>query len=362
MNESRRRAPGADRKLGLRCALALVLGCAVWSAAAQAPRSDASKPAASAAAAAKWVELPPVPKVRGFPARSGRLIINVAAGGSADIAARTIVPYLEKELGGANFVIVNRPGAGQQVGLQELALARPDGYTMGLITLPAIVTIYLDPKRKAAFGFKDFQALAQHVVDPIGIAVRADSPFQSVKDIVDAARANPGKVRAGSTGILSANHLGLLQLEKQAGVKFATVQLDGGGAEALAALLGGNIDFASTIMGSWVPHAKSGKLRFLSIMDKERSRFLPEVRTMDELGYKGIYSSSTRAFALPKGVPPNIAKTLEIALQRAMLNPEVLAKMESSNLVTRYLSGAEFTKYWQQQEAQIRELMKQVSY
>lgn len=319
-------------------------------------------PAALAADGAAAGELPAVPKVAGFPTRPGRLIINVAAGGSADIAARMIVPYLEKELGGTNLVIVNRPGAGQQVGLQELALSKPDGYTIGLITLPAVVTIYLDPKRKAAFGFNSFQPLAQHVVDPIGIAVRADSPFKSVKDIIGAAKANPSKVRAGSTGILSANHLGLLQIEKMAGVKFATVQFDGGGAEALAALLGGNADFNSTIVGSWVPHAKSGKLRFLAILDKHRSKFLPDLPTSDEVGLKGVYSASTRAFAAPRGLRPEIARVLETALQRAIVNPEVLAKMDASNLVTRYATGADFAKYWKEQEVQIRELVKQVSY
>lgn len=340
-------------------ALLLVFGFS-FSAARAAATTEAPAAPKAAASAPKAAELPPVPKVAGFPSRPIRMIVNVSAGGSADIAARTLAPYLEKELGGANIQIVNKPGAGQQVGLQELAISKPDGYTLGLITLPAIVTIYLDPNRKAAFGFKDFQALAQHVSEPIGIAVKADSPYKSVKDIVDAAKANPGKVRAGSTGILGANHLGLLQLEKLTGVKFATVQFNGG-AENLAGLLGGNVDFASTIVGSWVPHAKSGQLRFLGIMDKDRSRFLPDVRTLDELGYPGIYSSSTRAFALPKGVRPEIVQVLEIALQRAMFNPEVLAKMEARNLVTRITGAAEFTQYWQQQEGQIRELMKLVN-
>jgi len=315
---------------------------------------------AKAGAAPAASALPEVPKVPGFPSRPMRLIINVAAGGSADIAARTLVPYLEKELGGANIVIVNRPGAGQQVGLQELALAKPDGYTLGLITLPAVATIYLDPRRKAAFGFKSFQALAQHVVDPIGIAVRGDSPQRSVKELIDNARAAPGKVRAGSTGILSANHLGLLQLEKQTNVRFATVQFDGGGAENLAAILGGNVDVSFTIVGSWVQHAKSGKLRFLAIMDRERSKFLPDLRTLDELGYRNIYSTSTRAFAVPAGARPEMARMLEIALQRAILNPEVIAKMEASGLQTRFATGAEFTRHWQQEENQIRELMKLV--
>ncbi|MCC7486994.1 MAG: tripartite tricarboxylate transporter substrate binding protein [Burkholderiales bacterium] len=335
---------------------ALLAGAALLAAAC----AGAGAPAVLAQSAAGEAAPPAMPKVAGFPARPLRLIINSAAGGSADIAARTIVPFLEKELGGANVVVVNRPGAGQQIGLQELALAKPDGYTMGLITLPAIATIYLDPRRKAAFGFKDFQALAQHVVDPIGIAVRGDSPLRSVKEVIEGARANPGKMRAGSTGILGANHLGLLQLEKQTGVRFATVQFDGGGAENLAAILGGNVDVAFTIVGSWVPHAKSGKLRFLALMDRERSRYLPEVRTMDELGYRGLYSNSTRAFAVPRGVRPEIARVLEVALQRAILNPAVLARMEASNLLTRYTSGAAFMQYWRGQESEIRSLMKLV--
>jgi tripartite-type tricarboxylate transporter receptor subunit TctC len=319
-----------------------------------APQSPAQSPAQSAATPPA-----PAPKVPGYPGRPLRLIINVAAGGSADIAARTIVPSLEKELG-INIVIVNRPGAGQQVGLQELATSKPDGYTIGLITLPAVATIYLDPRRQAAFGFNSFQPLAQHVVDPIGIAVRGDSQQRSVKELIAAARATPGKLRAGSTGVLSANHLGLLQFEKQAGVRFATVQFDGGGAENLAAILGGNVDVAFSIVGSWVQHARSGKLRFLALMDRERSKFLPDLQTLDELGYRGIYSTSTRAFAAPRGLRPEIAKVLEAALARAILNPEVLAKMEASHLLTRYTTGAEFSRHWRNEENQIRELMKLV--
>jgi tripartite-type tricarboxylate transporter receptor subunit TctC len=343
-------------RLALGAALTAVLSSGV---AAQGPtQGKPLEQIAQAGAASKPSSLPPVPKAAGFPSRNGRLIINVAAGGSADIAARTLMPYFERELGGANFVIQNKPGAGQQVGLQELALARPDGYTIGLITLPAVATIYLDPRRKAAFNFNSFQALAQHVVDPIGIAVRGDAPYRSVKDLIAAARSNPGKLRAGSTGLLSANHLGLLQFEKKAEVKLATVQFDGGGAEALAGILGGNVDVSFTIVGSWVPHARSGKLRFLTIMDKDRSPFLPEIPTTDELGFKGVHSSSTRAFAAPKGISPNVAKVLEVALQRAILDPELIAKMEARNLSTRYLSAAEFTRYWKAQEDDIAQLMK----
>ena len=174
-----------------------------------------------------------------FP-QKGRIItvlIPYPPGGSTDVGARLLVPAMEKELG-VPVQIVNKPGGGTQLGLAQLALAKPDGYTIGWTNVPSCLPTYLDPKRKATYARKDFQPIANVVVDPAMIVVRADSPFKTTKDLIDAAKANPGTIKAATGGLLTSDHLQTMQFEKLVGVKFVMVHFDGTG-PASTALLGG---------------------------------------------------------------------------------------------------------------------------
>ena len=220
------------------------------------------------------------------------IIVGAAAGGPNDVAARLLAPLMQKELG-TPVQVVNRPGAGWQVGTTELTRAKPDGYTIGYAPIPTIITIYLDPDRKAVFGRKDFQMLAMHVVDPGAIAVRADSPYKNVKDLVDAVTATPGKIKVSHTGIMGDDHLAILQFEKLSGVTMAVVGFDSSIA-AQTALLGGHIDVAFDNVGTFLSHSRAGTMRVLGIMDKEESRYYPAVKTIEAQGYK-LYSCQPEA-------------------------------------------------------------------
>jgi len=155
------------------------------------------------------------------------LIVPFAAGGSVDVSARLIAPLMEKELG-TPVQVLNRAGAGSQVGLSAFARAKPDGYTLAYTILPLTVTTYLNPEIKAAFGRKDLQALAMHTSDAQYVTVLNSSRFKSMKEIIDAAKANPEKITTSSTGRFSPEHLAILQLEQAVGVKFGVVFFDGG--------------------------------------------------------------------------------------------------------------------------------------
>ncbi len=288
-----------------------------------------------------------------FPERPIQLMVAFPAGGSTDIGARVVASIAEKILG-KPMVVVNRGGAGGQVGWTELARAKPDGYYLGYINLPATNTVVLDPERKANFGVDAFQPIINQVLDPGIIWVRADSPYKTLKDLVDAAKKSPNTVRAATTGILSDDHLAILMMEEAApGAIFRIVHL-AGGTDQLKEVLGGNVDCAFDNVGSVAPRARAGELRVLAVMDHQRSKFLPDVPTTKELGYPTVISSSTRGIAAPKGLPPAVLKALEAALKKAMEDPEHIQKLEAAGLAVKIMVGAEYARYYAETHAQAK--------
>jgi tripartite-type tricarboxylate transporter receptor subunit TctC len=282
-----------------------------------------------------------------FPERPVQLMVAFPAGGSTDVGARVVASIAEKILG-KPMVVINRGGAGGQVGWTEFARQKPDGYYIGYINLPATNTVVLDPERKATFGVDAFHPVINHVLDPGIIWVRADSRFKTVKDLVDEAKAKPNTIRAATTGILSDDHLAMLMLEEAApGAIFRIVHL-AGGADQLKEILGGNIDVAFDNVGSIAPRVKSGELRALVVMDHQRSKFMPDVPTSKEVGYPTVISSSTRGIAVPRGTPPAVIKTLETALRKAMEDPDHVQKLEAAGLAIRIMVGEEYAKYYRE--------------
>ena len=285
-----------------------------------------------------------------FPTKPVQLMIAYPAGGSTDIAARIVASIAEKDLG-QSIVVMNKAGAGGQVGWTEMSRAKPDGYYIGFINLPALNTVILDPDRKAAFKEDAFVPVINQVLDPGIIWVKGDSPYKNLKDLIDAARKNPQKISAATTGILSDDHLAILMMEEAApGAMFRIVHFEGG-APVMTAVMGGHIDCAFDNVGSVFRRIKSGELRALAVMDTQRSPFIPDVPTMPELGYKTVISSSTRGIAVPKGTPQPVIKRLEQSLKKAMDDPEHLKKMEEAGLQLRVMVGEEYAKYYRELHA-----------
>jgi tripartite-type tricarboxylate transporter receptor subunit TctC len=184
------------------------------------------------------------------------------------------------------------------------------------------------------------------VLDPGIIWVKADSPYRTLGDLIAAARKNPDKISACTTGILSDDHLAILMLNEAAGTDFRIVHFDGG-AQQLTALLGGHVEVAFDNVGGGAPkRVQSGDVRVLAVMDTARSKFLPDVPTTVELGYPGVISSSTRGVAVPKGTPPAAIKVIETAFAKAMTNPDHVKKMEDAALGIHMMVGEEYAKYY----------------
>jgi tripartite-type tricarboxylate transporter receptor subunit TctC len=279
-----------------------------------------------------------------FPKKPLQMIVAFPAGGGTDVGARILAALAEKEIG-QPIVVVNKTGAGGQVGWTEFSRARPDGYTLGFINLPGLNTIILDPERKAIFKEDSFVPVINQVLDPGVIWVKGDSPYKTLEDLVEAARKSPGKISACTTGILSDDHLAILMMQEAAKVEFRIVHFDGG-AQQLTGILGGHVDVAFDNVGGIVKRVQSGEIRALAVMDTERSKFLPEVKITPELGFKSVISSSTRGISVPKGTPAPVIKTIESAFRRAMGNPEHVKKMEDVGLAVKLMVGADYAKYY----------------
>jgi tripartite-type tricarboxylate transporter receptor subunit TctC len=193
------------------------------------------------------------------------------------------------------------------------------------------------------------------VVDPGVIAVKASTPYKTLKDLVEAAKTNPGKLKASATGILSDDHLAILQFQKLTDTKMAIVQFDGS-AKAMTSLLGGHTDVYFGNVGDTFPQAKAGEVRVLGLMDDEESRILPGIKTTFAQGIK-LESSSSRGLSAPAGVPKELIDILAGVIKKAIADPEQMKKMEEQGLTVRYMDPGRMEKYWSEMEEQIKPLM-----
>ena len=292
-----------------------------------------------------------------YPTKPVMLLVAYPAGGATDIGARILASIAEKELG-QPIVVINKGGAGGQVGFMELSKQKPDGYYIGFINLPSLNTMVLDPDFKAAFTMDSFTPIINQVLDPGIVYVRGDSPYKEFKDLIADARKRPGELKVGVTGILGDDHLALLMMEKAAGVKFRMVVFEGD-APHITAILGAQIDCGFLNVAGQVPKVKGGQLRALAVMDKERVKFFPDVPTMVELGYPTIISSSTRGIAGPKGMPESVVKKLQEVFKKAIEDPQHREKMDQTGLTIKVMVGDEYRKYIMDFHEKLKPLVEQ---
>jgi tripartite-type tricarboxylate transporter receptor subunit TctC len=287
------------------------------------------------------------------------IIVPWAAGGNADNFTRVLQPALEKALG-TRLEIVNLPGAGAQVGWTQFSRAKPDGYTVAHMTQPNLATIVHDPRRQAAFTSKSFQIVSVLVQDPGAIAVRADGPYKTLEDLVEAAKASPGKIKVSCGALMGDTHLTGLTFQKVTGTKLAIANFDGGVAPAITAMLGGHADASSVPVPSLAATVKSGQVRVLGVLKSEPSRFLSDVPTLESLGYKGGVFGSYSGIAVPAGTPKEIVDVLATALKTAMADPELVKKLNDVWQESYVLSPEESVKIWEKVEADAKALMAEI--
>jgi len=274
-----------------------------------------------------------------FPSRPINLVVGYAPGGNTDVVARPLAAVAGKILG-QPVVVVNKPGGSSAVSLTSLKNEKPDGYTLAILATGGIISQHL---RKVAYdSAKDFTPIMQHAVFHEGLVVRSDSPWKTIGEFIDYARANPGKIRYGSSGPGSPSHLVMEQLCAATKTKMNHVPFEGN-APAVAALLGGHIDAVADNTG-WKPHVISGRLRLLAAFQTKRMPFAANVPTLKEAGYDVIHAH-INSIVGPKGIPPAIVDTLHKAFKKSLEDPEVLAVVNNVDAIVTYRSPEELAKH-----------------
>jgi len=292
-----------------------------------------------------------------FPQKGRPIIIVVpnAPGGINDMTARLVAPVLEQEVG-TPVQVVNKPGAATLLGLTEVALAKPDGHTLLVLGLPGNLTAYLDPDRNAAPQVRELQPVASHNVDVGAVVVNAQSPYRTVKDLLEAAKANPGGLKAATDGLMGSDHMATVQFSKKTGANFKLVHFDGGG-PATAALAGGHVDVRIGKVGSVYAMMKSGKVRIIGVTDSKRSKFAPDAATMEEQGFPGYTYYNYTGVAAPKGTPREIVDVVSRAVQKAVVSEEAKKRLDGVALTGQYMGPDEFAKFWKNAEATMEPLL-----
>ncbi len=312
--------------------------------AAEPTKPAAAAPTTAAAAPAKKVDYP----IKGKPIT---LIVPWAAGASNDVVTRLLAFPLEAGLG-TPVEVVNRPGAGTQVGITELTKAAPDGHTLANTATPATQLTYADPARKAPYGRKDIQPIAAAVVESQSIYVKGDSPYKTANDLVDAAKANPKKIKIADQGNLSTAHMVTLGFERAAGVKFAAVHFDGA-SESVAAVAGGHVDACVSGLAGGAGMVKSGELRIIANTGTSESKFVPGVKSLKEQGYNTTMILA-RGISAPGGTPREIVDKIAGIIKSAVDDPAFKKKMDDAMLDAQYLGTADFEKHWDETDALVK--------
>jgi len=249
-----------------------------------------------------------------------RFIVTFAAGGGTDLVARAVVPRMSENLG-QPIVVENRPGANGAVGAEHVAKSAPDGYT---VCVCAAGTMAIGPHlTKQPFDpLRDFAPISPLATSPFVVTVHPSVKATSIRELIALAKASPGKINYGSSGVGGAPHLSTVLFESMAGVQMVHVAYKGLG-PAMTDLLGGQIQLMLADIGVVAPHLKSEKLRGLAITGRSRSPVFPELPTVAEAGLPGYAAGTWYGLFAPAGTPAPILLRLSTAVRDALAVPDI---------------------------------------
>jgi tripartite-type tricarboxylate transporter receptor subunit TctC len=277
-----------------------------------------------------------------YPTSQIELVIPWAAGGFADIAGRIFADELSKVLK-VPVVPVNKAGASGTVGSAYLVKAKKDGYSLMVTTLSSIVLAPLMLEGIPYDTEKDLISICKIIDAPSGPFVRMNSPFMKIEDVIENARKNPGKVSYGTAGTGSDSHFNIEILQDAAKIKLKHVPFKGGG-ELPPAVLGGHVDFASTVVTSLLPLHKAKEIRILAMTGKKRIASAPEIPTYFERGYTQNYLSNWVGIFAPAGIPKSVFDELISASGKVTKSGDFISRVEKTASVVDYLGPVEFKK------------------
>ena len=289
-----------------------------------------------------------------FPSRPVKLICPFPPGPTTDAIMRAMAAAAGRILGGT-VIVENKSGAGGTLGAVEVAGARPDGYTLTMVPeafflMPHMEKVSFDPLR-------DFTYVICVAGSVYGLVVRADSPIKNVKDLIDYAKANPGKFTYSTAGVGTVNHLAMEEFAERVGIEMLHIPYKGA-APSTTAVLAGEV-MASSGQSAWGPHVDRGALRLLATYGTSRTKRWPNVPTLQELGY-GVVAESPFGFAGPRGMDPAVTRRLHDAFKASLDDPAVITVLESNSMQSLYMDTAAYTRLAMEKFTQARSLIQRL--
>jgi tripartite-type tricarboxylate transporter receptor subunit TctC len=287
-----------------------------------------------------------------YPDKPVTVICPWTAGGGTDVLLRALSKEAERHLG-QTINVVNQTGGGGAIGHNAIRAARPDGYTVGMITFELNS---LPPQGLVPFTWKDFDPLMRLNSDPAALTVRQVEPYSTVRGFMDYARAHPGEITIGNSAPGSVWHIAAGLAAEKTGVDVKHVPFNGA-QPAVTSLVGGHIKAVAVSVAEVLGQVQAGNLKVLGVMSSERDKILPDVPTFKEQGVD-VEFYTWRGLALPKGVPANIRTKIADAYKKAFDSMEFKEFAAKASLNLAYQNNADFTKFLDQNYKDVEAVMK----
>jgi tripartite-type tricarboxylate transporter receptor subunit TctC len=293
--------------------------------------------------------------VEAYPSRPVQMIVGFAAGGSTDIWARALAESLQRILA-QPVSVLNVPGAGGAIGLQQAFNERADGYT--LVTTGSYVTTNTLQKR-VPFGLFDITHIAVVNIEPFVLVANKNAAWGSFEDFVKSAKASPGKLVFCNAGTGGLNHVAAEALIRGLNLPVRSVPFDGGTGQ-VNALLGGHADVGFLSQAEAVPHLSGGSLKALAVATEARSPRLPGVPTLMELGVKGVPQGPWRGLGGPKGLPQAVVDRLVSAVTQTVEDPTYIAVSDKYGYMTTLKTGAEMKAFLEEDAGIVETVLREI--
>ncbi|MEM9638393.1 MAG: tripartite tricarboxylate transporter substrate binding protein [Pseudomonadota bacterium] len=293
-----------------------------------------------------------------YPERPIMMMVSYGAGGATDFQARIVTMTAGNEDAlGMPIAIINKPGAGGRVGWNWLAgQADADGYTLGAYNIPHFIAQSI--KGGVDYSRDSFEPIANWGADPAVLVVGAESEFDTLQDVIDFVKANPGKLTTSGAGLFVGHHIAALQMEKAGDMKMAYIPTKGGGAAAMKAVIAGDVMAGINNLSDAFRAREAGNVKILAVADLERNAFLPDVPTMMEAGLDVDNSSvNFRGIMVPKGTPQGIIDKLAETVPAMFENKRVTGKMKAGGSPMHIMTRDEVLEMWAAREETLKELL-----
>lgn len=314
----------------------------------------------------KWITLlaalvmmPMVALAEDFPNRPIGVAVSYGAGGATDFQARIVTMVAGNEdILGQPIYIVNKPGAGGRVGWNWFATeADADGYTMSAYNIPHFIAQSI--KGGVDYSKDSFEPIANWGADPAVVVVPKDSRFNTINELVDYAKSNPGKATLSGAGLFVGHHIAALQLQKATGAEFAYIPTKGGGAAAMKAVIAGDVVGGINNLSDAFRAREAGNVKILAVADVARNEeFLPDVPTLMEAGYDVDNASvNFRGLMVKKGTPQEVIDKLAAKVPEMFAHPRVASRMKAGGSPMRIMTRDEVIAMWNKRQETLTELL-----